>query len=84
MFGGDVPPTTAPEFCAPLRKLVPSVRVIAGIAHEEQSYEDQFVVRGLVEDAVARPVGIATSRGLGRRTPEAAERVTKSMPALLD
>ncbi|MFJ5988464.1 hypothetical protein [Lentzea sp. NPDC092896] len=84
MSGGDVPPTTKPEFYAPLRKLVPCVRVIAGIAHEEQSYEDQLVVRGLVEEALGRPVDIATSCGLGRRTPEAAERATKSMLALLD
>lgn len=84
MSGGDVPPTTKPEFYGPLRHLVRSVRVIAGIAHEEQAYEDQLVVRGLVEEALERPVDIATSCGLGRRTPEAAERATKSMLALLD
>jgi hypothetical protein len=84
MSGGDVPPTTAPEFYAPLRRIGPNVHVIAGVAHEEQPYEDQLVVRRLVEEALGRRVDIATSCGLGRRTTEAAVRATESMLALLD
>lgn len=86
MSGGDVPPTTEPGFYAPLRglRLPDSVEVIAGIAHEEQDRETQLAVRELVETALGRAADIATSCGLGRRTPEAATAAVTSMRALID
>jgi hypothetical protein len=86
MSGGDVPPTTDPRFYAPLRRLrLPAdVDLIAGIAHEDQDPQAQLTVRRLAEDALGRPVDIATSCGLGRRTPEAATAAVTSMKALLD
>jgi hypothetical protein len=72
MSGGDVPPTAEPGFYAPLRglRLPESVEVIVGIAHEEQDRKTQLAVRELVETALGRPAGIATSCGLGRRIPK--------------
>ena len=86
MSGGDVVPPTDPGFYAPLRglRLPEGVGLIAGIAHEEQDHPTQLTVRGLVEDAVGHPVDIATSCGLGRRTPQAAIAAVASMRALLD
>jgi hypothetical protein len=84
MSGGDQPPSTDPAFYAPLRSLRTGCPVIAGIAHEEQDLADQVVVRRLVEDAVGTPVDIATSCGLGRRTPEQALRAVDRMRALLE
>ena len=85
MSGGDVPPPADPAFYAPLRRLrLPrDVELIAGIAHEEQDPQTQLTVRGLVEQALGRPVDIATSCGLGRRTPEAATAAVTAMQALL-
>jgi hypothetical protein len=82
MSGGDQPPPTDPAFYAPLRGLEVSANVVAGIAHEEQAVAEQFVVRGLVEDAVGRPVDIATACGLGRRSPEQAAAAVDRMRAL--
>src|SRR5207302_5152115 len=86
MSGGDVPPTTDPAFYAPLTRLrLPDgVDLIAGIAHEEQDRQAQLAVRALVESAIGHPVDIATSCGLGRRTPEAARAAITAMRALLD
>jgi hypothetical protein len=86
MSGGDVPPPTEAGFYAPLRRLrMPEgVEVIAGIAHEDQDTRTQLAVRGLVEDALGHPVDIATSCGLGRRTPDAAAAAVTSMRTLLD
>jgi hypothetical protein len=66
---GSIPPTTDPRFYEPLRRLQlpPSVRFVAGFAHERQSLEEQRQVRDLVEDLVGHPVFVASSCGLGRR-----------------
>jgi hypothetical protein len=84
LSGGDQPPVVSPEFFAPLRRLrVPSdVTIAAGIAHEEQELHDQVTVRGLVETALGRRVDIATACGLGRRSPQAAQRAVDAMLAL--
>ena len=86
MSGGDVPPPTDPGFYAPLRglRLPDGVDLIAGIAHESQDRPTQLTVRGLVENALGHPVDIATSCGLGRRTPDAAIAAVTSMRDLVD
>jgi hypothetical protein len=83
MSGGDQPPTTDPAFYAPLRRLPGGVQLVAGIAHENQGEAEQVAVRTAVEKAVGRTVDIATSCGLGRRTPEQAEQAVAAMRALL-
>jgi hypothetical protein len=86
LSGGDTPPYTSPEYYRPLRRLVapPEVPVAAGIAHEKQTTDEQRRVRDLVEEALGRPADIATACGLGRRTPQQAERAVAAMRALLD
>jgi hypothetical protein len=83
MSGGNQPPTTDPAFYAPLRGLRVGTRVVAGIAHEDQDRTTQLTVRTLVEQALGTTVDIATSCGLGRRTPEQAERAVTAMHTLL-
>ncbi|WP_369055304.1 hypothetical protein [Kineococcus terrestris] len=86
--GGDAPPPVDPAFYAPLRALrdaVPAdVRVVAGLAHEEQAPAEQDRVLALVEDALGRRVDVATSCGLGRRSPAAAEAAVRASTRLLD
>jgi hypothetical protein len=86
LSGGDQPPTADPAFYAPLRLLaVPAgVRIIGGLAHEDQDEATQRAVRDLVERRLGRRVDIATSCGLGRRTPAQADRAVARMRALLD
>jgi hypothetical protein len=85
MSGGDQPPSTDPDFYRPLLRLRigEEVRIVAGVAHEEQDLAAQRKVRDLVERAVGGPVDIATSCGLGRRSAEQAERAVARMLALL-
>jgi hypothetical protein len=86
LSGAERPPTTDPAFYRPLLDLHrrATTRIVAGIAHEEQSPNDQLTVRGLVEQALGVEVDIATSCGLGRRTPEQARQAVERMRALLD
>jgi hypothetical protein len=83
LCGGQQPPSTDPGYYAPLTKLTGEPPLVAGIAHEAQPLADQLVVRRLVEDAVGRPVDIASACGLGRRTPEQATDAVARMRALL-
>lgn len=66
---GDVPPVTDEKFYRPLAKLrLPeSIRLIAGIAHEDQPLEEQLKVREIIERHAGRQVDIASACGLGRR-----------------
>jgi hypothetical protein len=83
MSGGNLPPTTDPAFYKPLRRLRAGAEIVAGIAHEEQDRTAQLTVRTLVEQALGTTVDIATSCGLGRRTPEQAKQAVAAMRALL-
>lgn len=83
--GGEEPPTTHPDFYRPLQNLQPvGVPIIAGIAHETQSLREQQEVLAIIESRLGRPVDIATSCGLGRRSTEAAEAATRRMRELAD
>ncbi|WP_326834251.1 hypothetical protein VSH64_04890 [Amycolatopsis rhabdoformis] len=84
MSGGDEPPPVDAAFYAPLRGLRPgSAVVVAGIAHERQDERAQLTVRDHVEAALGRPVDLATSCGLGRRSPVEAESAVARMRVLL-
>ncbi len=88
--GGDKPPLHDPavyESLTPLRDIVPdSVLLVAGLAHERQSLEDQLRIRDLIEVATDRvgTLGIATACGIARgRTQQTAEFLIKErMPQL--
>jgi hypothetical protein len=71
-----IPPPVEPSWYAPLSglRLKPGTRFIAGVAHEDQALEEQRAIVELIEHGVGGPVGISHSCGLGRRSPEAAER----------
>ncbi|PRY16840.1 hypothetical protein CLV37_103272 [Kineococcus rhizosphaerae] len=87
LSGGDRPPSTDPRFHAPLRALrstLPATtEVAAGLAHEEQHLADQVRVLDLVEQALGRTVDVATSCGLGRRSPEGADAAVRRTLELL-
>jgi hypothetical protein len=72
----EIPPPLEPRWYAPLSglRLKPGTRFIAGVAHEDQPLEQQRAIVELIERGVGGPVAISHSCGLGRRTPEAAER----------
>lgn len=72
----EEPPPTDPRWYEPLRglKLPEPTRLIAGIAHEDQDPTVQRDLIGMIERLTGRRTGIATSCGLGRRTPEGATR----------
>lgn len=80
----DIPPVTAPRWYAPLDKLRlgTGTRFIAGFAHEDQSLEEQLFVLDLIERSVGERVAISHACGLGRRTPEAAERALARLAEL--
>ncbi|MEV4597124.1 hypothetical protein AB0K15_06940 [Amycolatopsis sp. NPDC049253] len=84
MSGGEEPPPTGAAFYAPLRRLRPGPAVVvAGIAHERQDERAQLRVRDHVETALGRPVDLATSCGLGRRSPAEADGAVARMRSLL-
>jgi hypothetical protein len=72
----EIPPPVEPSWYGPLSglRLKPGTRLIAGVAHEDQSLDEQRSIVELIERGVGGPVGISHSCGLGRRSPEAAER----------
>lgn len=88
MSGGNRPPPLDPGFYAPLRGLGETVPVetelIAGLAHEEQTLTEQVQVLQLVEDALDRTVDVATSCGLGRRSPLEADAAVRRTLKLLE
>ncbi len=71
----DDPPPVEEPFYAPLYRLaLPyGTRFIAGIAHEDQTIEQQRQIRSVIDRAVGRPVALSHACGLGRREPDAAK-----------
>ncbi|WP_432572948.1 hypothetical protein [Kineococcus sp. SYSU DK005] len=88
LSGGEAPPPVDPAFHAPLRALrglVPEhVQLVAGLVHEEQAEQDQDRVLAVVEEVLGRRVDVATSCGLGRRSPAAAAAAVRASLRLLD
>jgi hypothetical protein len=71
----EEPPVIEPDWYRPLERLrLPAnTRFVAGFAHEGQDLSAQLAIRSSIERVVNGPVGVATSCGLGRREPAAAE-----------
>ena len=80
----EEPPPTSPRWYAPLDRLElpPGTRFIAGIAHEDQSLEDQRYILETIDRLVGVRAGVSTSCGLGRRTPDAAARALERIQEL--
>jgi hypothetical protein len=74
---GAVPPTLDVRYYAPLRDAVlpAGTRFVAGFVHEARSLEEHARILAAIEEARGQVVDVASSCGLGRRTPEAAMRV---------
>lgn len=74
---GAVAPRLDADYYRPLReiRLPAGTRFIAGCIHEQLSLNDNRRVLAAIEQARGQTVDIAASCGLGRRTPEQAERV---------
>lgn len=71
---GGVPPTTDARYYQPLRgiRLPVGTRFIAGFVHEKLSLDDNRRILDAIEQSCNQQVDIASSCGLGRRTPEEA------------
>lgn len=81
---GAVPPTLDWDYYEALRavRLPQGTRFVGGFVHELLSYEDNRRILNAIEDARDEEVDVAASCGLGRRTPEAAEKIMHLMAQL--
>jgi len=86
LAAGIEPPPLDPEFYAPLRdlRLPPDTRFIAGFVHEERTLTEQQRLLGELDALIGRPVDVACSCGLGRRSREDALRTIDQAVALAD
>jgi hypothetical protein len=81
---GSSPPTTDAAYYEPLRRLrLGTTSLVAGVAHELQSLDEQRLALRHIEHAVGHPVDIATPCGLGRRAPDQARAAVDAMQRLL-
>jgi hypothetical protein len=73
---GAVPPTTNADYYRPLRgiNLPTSARFVAGFVHEKLGLDDNRRILDAIEEARGQEVDVASSCGLGRRTPAEATR----------
>ncbi|MFE2995419.1 hypothetical protein ACFXG4_10465 [Nocardia sp. NPDC059246] len=70
LAAGEIPPSTRPEFYAPLAGLglPPTTRFYAGFVHETPTEAQQIQTLRTIESVLGRPVdGVASACGLGRR-----------------
>ena len=81
---GLVPPATAASYYAPLRNIdLPSgTRFVAGFVHEKRTLAENRQILNNIETALGRPVDVACSCGLGRRTPNTAAHLLSLMNQL--
>ncbi len=87
LAAGRNPPPADPGLYRPLaalRQVLPEeTRIVAGLAHERQSFAEQVRVLDSVETAIGEPVDIATACGLGCRSPGVAAHVVRRMMELV-
>jgi hypothetical protein len=86
LAAANEPPPLEPEFYAPLRELrLPAdTRFIAGFVHEDRTLEEQRTLLAELDALVGRPVDVACSCGLGRRSREDALRTIAQARELVD
>ena len=77
LAAGNVPPSTDPDLYQPLTdvRLPESTHFVAGFVHEGLSYEENAGILRSIEEARGGTVDVASSCGIGRRSPEVAERL---------
>ena len=80
------PPPVDPAFYAPLAdlRLPPATRFVAGFVHEERTLAEQQKLLAELDALIGRPVDVACSCGLGRRSREDALRTIDQAVALAD
>ncbi|GAB3947831.1 hypothetical protein GCM10028805_20810 [Spirosoma harenae] len=69
------PPSTCAAYYAPLKdiQLPSTTRFIAGFVHEKRSVDENIGILNSIESARGQLVDVASSCGLGRRSPETAD-----------
>jgi hypothetical protein len=74
---GEVPPPTDAAAYAPLTRirLPEGTRFVAGFVHEKLGLEEHTRILAAIEAARGGSVAVACSCGMGRRTPEVADRL---------
>lgn len=82
---GAVPPPTDERYYAPLAgvELPPETRFVAGFVHEKLSLEENTRILAAIERARGGQVAVASSCGLGRRTPQEARQILQLTRALV-
>ncbi len=86
LAAGSEPPPLEPEFYAPLRdlRLPVGTRFVAGFVHEERTLPEQRALLAHLDELIGRPVDVACSCGLGRRSREDALATIDQAAALAD
>jgi hypothetical protein len=71
---GAVPPPISAAYYQPLKQiqLPPATRFVAGFVHDKRTLSEHQEILERIENAVGHPVDVASSCGLGRRTPDTA------------
>jgi hypothetical protein len=79
LAAGHVPPSTDPRLYQPLAdiRLPEGTHFVAGFVHEGISFEDNAKILRSIEEARGETVDVASSCGIGRRTPEVAQELLK-------
>jgi hypothetical protein len=74
---GEVAPPTDPAAYAPLQRirLPDGTRLVAGFVHEKLTLDEHTRILEAIEAARGGSVAVACSCGMGRRTPEVADRL---------
>ncbi|MFD2573080.1 hypothetical protein ACFSUS_20735 [Spirosoma soli] len=72
---GMVPPATEASYYAPLKhiQLPVDTRFVAGFVHEKRTLAENRHILNSIEAALGKTVDVASSCGLGRRTPDVAK-----------
>lgn len=79
LAAGNVPPANDPRLYRPLAdvRLPEGTHFVAGFVHEGLSFEENAAVLRSIEEARGGKVDVASSCGIGRRTPEVAEQLLR-------
>ncbi|HET9227638.1 MAG TPA: hypothetical protein VFR31_13280 [Thermoanaerobaculia bacterium] len=84
LAAGHVPPSTDPNLYKPLAdiRLPKGTHFVAGFVHEGLSFEENAAILRSIEEARGGEVDVASSCGIGRRTPEVAEGLLRTTARL--
>ena len=86
LAAANEPPPLERAFYAPLRdlRLPDATRFVAGFVHEDRTLAEQRELMALLDELIGRPVDVACSCGLGRRSRENALATIDQAAALAD